>query len=70
MKGSREESQRTLLTGVIMRADRARMCTAFETWRRYGSDRQALIRAQLARILALPGLSRDTTEMVTRILDG
>ena len=28
MKGSREESQRTLLTGVIMRADRARMCTA------------------------------------------
>ncbi len=48
----------------------ARMCTAFETWKRYGSGRQALIRAQLERILALPGLSRDTTEMVTRILDG
>ncbi|WP_137699893.1 aminopeptidase N [Marimonas lutisalis] len=46
----------------------ARMCTAFETWRRYDDARQALIRAQLERILSTPGLSRDTTEMVTRIL--
>ena len=46
----------------------ARMCTAFETWRRYDADRQALIRNQLTRILATPDLSRDTTEMVTRIL--
>ncbi|MAY87417.1 MAG: aminopeptidase N [Pseudooceanicola sp.] len=46
----------------------ARMCAAFQTWRRYDSDRQALIRAELSRIAAQPGLSRDTTEMVTRIL--
>ena len=46
----------------------ARMCSAFETWRRYGPARQALIRAQLERILATPALSRDTTEMVSRIL--
>ncbi|WP_372674609.1 aminopeptidase N [Aquicoccus sp.] len=46
----------------------ARMCTAFETWRRYDSDRQALIEAELHRILATPGLSGDTTEMITRIL--
>ncbi|WP_297768422.1 aminopeptidase N [uncultured Roseovarius sp.] len=45
----------------------ARMCSAFETWRRYDADRQALITAQLDRILATPGLSRDTTEMVARI---
>jgi aminopeptidase N len=45
----------------------ARMCTAFETWRRYDTDRQALITAELDRILATPGLSRDTTEMVSRI---
>ncbi|RBI75224.1 aminopeptidase N [Roseovarius sp. TE539] len=45
----------------------ARMCSAFETWRRYDSDRQALISAQLDRILATDGLSRDTTEMVSRI---
>jgi aminopeptidase N len=46
----------------------ARMCSAFETWRRFDPDRQALIRAQLERILATPNLSRDTTEMVSRIL--
>ncbi|WP_306115307.1 MULTISPECIES: aminopeptidase N [unclassified Roseovarius] len=46
----------------------ARMCSAFETWRRYDADRQARIKAQLERILDTPNLSRDTTEMVTRIL--
>src|SRR5699024_5705649 len=46
----------------------ARMCTAFETWRRYDSARQGLIRAELERIAAQPTLSRDTTEMVGRIL--
>ncbi|MGJ8545006.1 MAG: aminopeptidase N [Sulfitobacter sp.] len=45
----------------------ARMCSAFQTWKRYDPARQALIAAQLDRILALPGLSRDTAEMVTRI---
>ncbi|SFO37007.1 aminopeptidase N [Roseovarius lutimaris] len=45
----------------------ARMCSAFETWRRYDDTRQTLIKAELDRILATPGLSRDTTEMVTRI---
>ena len=45
----------------------ARMCSAFETWKRYDSDRQALIAAQLDRILAQGGLSRDTQEMVSRI---
>ncbi len=48
----------------------ARMCTAFETWRRYDPARQGLIRAQLERILAKDGLSRDTTEMVSRMLEG
>ncbi len=47
----------------------ARMCTAFQTWKRYDLDRQALIRAQLERIKAAPKLSRDTNEMVSRILD-
>lgn len=45
----------------------ARMCSAFETWKRYDSDRQALIAAQLDRILAQEALSRDTQEMVSRI---
>ena len=46
----------------------ARMCSAFETWKRYDANRQALIKSQLERILNSEGLSRDTTEMVTRIL--
>lgn len=46
----------------------AKMSTAFDTWRRYDADRQGLIRAQLDRIRATPGLSRDLGEMVTRML--
>ncbi len=46
----------------------ARMSTAFETWRRYDADRQALMQEQLARIAETGGLSRDLTEMVTRML--
>ena len=45
----------------------ARMCTAFQTWRRYDPQRQKLIKAELERILSTPGLSRDTTEMLTRM---
>jgi aminopeptidase N len=45
----------------------ARMCSAFQTWKRYDADRQSLMQAQIARILATPDLSRDTTEMLTRI---
>ncbi|TNJ42680.1 aminopeptidase N [Phaeobacter sp. B1627] len=47
----------------------ARMCTAFQTWKRYDAERQDKIRADLERIKAAPGLSRDTNEMVSRILD-
>ncbi|WP_109313086.1 aminopeptidase N [Ruegeria sp. AU67] len=46
----------------------ARMCSAFQTWKRYDANRQDLIRAQLTRIAETPDLSRDTTEMVSRIL--
>ncbi len=45
----------------------ARMCAAFETWRRYDAARQDMILAQIDRILAAPGLSRDTAEMLGRI---
>ncbi|MEP5730160.1 MAG: aminopeptidase N [Sulfitobacter sp.] len=45
----------------------ARMCAAFQTWKRYDSDRQSKMLAQVERILNTPDLSRDTTEMLTRI---
>ncbi|MGP6085721.1 aminopeptidase N [Antarctobacter jejuensis] len=48
----------------------ARMCTAFQTWKRYDSGRQALMQTQLERIRDKPNLSRDTAEMVERILNG
>ncbi len=48
----------------------ARMSTAFETLGRYDADRQDLMRAALTRIANAPGLSRDTGEMVGRILGG
>ncbi|WP_299687299.1 aminopeptidase N [uncultured Tateyamaria sp.] len=47
----------------------ARMCAAFQTWRRYDAIRQSMISRELARIADTPGLSRDTTEMITRIRD-
>jgi len=46
----------------------ARMCGAFETWRRYDPARQTLIKAQLERLAATPDLSRDSAEMVERML--
>ncbi len=46
----------------------ARMSTAFETWRRYDAGRQCQVQAELRRIQAVPGLSRDLGEMVTRML--
>lgn len=63
-----------LLTDWLIKLDdlnpqtTARMCSAFQTWKSYDADRQALIKAQLERILAKEGLSRDTSEMITRIL--
>ncbi|KAA8611202.1 aminopeptidase N [Salipiger aestuarii] len=46
----------------------ARMCSVFQTWRRYDNARQALMKAELERLAAKPGLSHDVTEMVTRLL--
>ncbi|MCR9126925.1 MAG: aminopeptidase N [Rhodobacteraceae bacterium] len=63
----------TLLADWLIRLDpvnpqtTARMCAAFQTWRRYDPERRERIAAALDRIAATPGLSRDTTEMVTRI---
>lgn len=63
-----------LLADWLLRLDQknpqtaARMSTGFETWRRYDVDRQAMIRGELQRIAANPGLSRDLGEMVGRML--
>ena len=46
----------------------ARITMSYDTWRRYDADRQGKMREALARIAQTSGLSRDTSEMVTRIL--
>ena len=46
----------------------ARMTQAFSTWKRYDADRKTLIRAELERIASTEGLSRDTSEMIGRML--
>ena len=46
----------------------ARMSTAFETWGRYDTARQAKSKAELQRIKSTANLSRDLGEMVTRML--
>ena len=46
----------------------ARMVGIFNTWRRFDDARQALQRAQLARVLAKEGLSRDVFEIASKAL--
>jgi aminopeptidase N len=46
----------------------ARLVQPLGQWRRYDSARQGLMRAQLDRILATPGLSPNTYEMVSKSL--
>jgi aminopeptidase N len=44
------------------------MLTPFGRWRRHDPGRQALMRAQLERILATPRLSRDSFEIASKSL--
>ncbi|MEM7059796.1 MAG: aminopeptidase N [Pseudomonadota bacterium] len=46
----------------------ARLAGGFETWRRYTADRQSLMQAEMERMTALPDLSKNTREIVERIL--
>jgi len=45
----------------------ARLCSAFETWKRYGPQAQEDLQVQMKRIADTPTLSRDTSEMINRI---
>ncbi len=46
----------------------ARLAGCFESWRRYTEDRQTLMRAELARLAATESLSKNTREIVERLL--
>jgi len=47
----------------------ARMVKSFNTWKRFDTERQGLMRAEIERIAARPGLSKDVTEIVGRALE-
>ncbi|MBU5612108.1 aminopeptidase N [Geomonas azotofigens] len=46
----------------------ARMLTPFSRWRRFDADRQELMKKELERILAEPGLARDVYELAAKSL--
>ena len=46
----------------------ARLAARFSRWRRYDQERQDLMRRELAKILASPGLSRDVYEVASKSL--
>jgi len=46
----------------------ARLVPPLGRWRRFGEDRASQMRAELARILAAPGLSKDVFEQVSKSL--
>ncbi|KAG2500410.1 hypothetical protein HYH03_001981 [Edaphochlamys debaryana] len=46
----------------------ARMVSAFTTWRQYDTERQAMMRAQLERIVAHKGLSENVFEIASKSL--
>ena len=46
----------------------ARLARSFDRWKKFDADRQARARAQLTRIRATDGLSKDTLEVVSKAL--
>jgi aminopeptidase N len=47
----------------------ARLVGSLGQWRRFDAGRQALMKGELRRVLALPGLSKNTNEIVSKSLD-
>jgi aminopeptidase N len=45
------------------------MAGAFETWRRFDPQRQALMRHELETMVKTPGISSNLFEIVTKMLD-
>jgi aminopeptidase N len=66
----------TLLADEVIALDRlnpttaARLVQPLGAWRRHDPARQALMREQLERILAVPSLSKNTYEMVSKSIAG
>lgn len=69
-KGYKWLADRIIEIDKINPQNAARMCTSFSTFRRYDAARQALIKAQLERLIATEGFSKDAYEIVSRSIKG
>ncbi len=47
----------------------ARLCGAFESWKRYDDNRRTLMELNMKRIAEKPGLSKDSGDIINRILE-
>jgi len=47
----------------------ARLAGSFESWKRYDERRQGLMRSELESITALPGISPNLFEIVSKMLN-
>lgn len=48
----------------------ARLMSSFSTFRRYDEGRQALMKAELEKLIATEGLSKDAYEVASRSIKG
>jgi aminopeptidase N len=66
--GYRFHADQVIALNAINPQVAARMASAFNRWKRYDTDRQALMKSELARIAATDGLSPDVYEIVSKAL--
>ena len=67
-KGYRFLADRVLQLDALNPQVASRMVGAFNRWRKFDTDRQKLMQAELQRILASPDLSKDVYEIVSKAL--
>ncbi len=66
--GYRFLADEVLAVDAVNSQSAARLVQPLTRWRRFGADRAGLMRAELERILARPGLSKDVYEVASKAL--
>jgi aminopeptidase N len=67
--GYRLHAEQVIALNALNPQVAARMAASFNAWTRYDSERQSLMRGELARIASTGGLSPDVSEIVHNALD-
>ena len=69
-RGYRFVADQLIALDAINPQTAAKLLAPLARWRRFTPDRAALMRGELERILAVPGLSRDSYEQASKSLEG